>query len=157
MADLEGELSDSGRPVPRSRESRPPLSQSGDSPTGGLILVTLVETLLKALTSRRFWGAVLLAAGGKGKRFALPHSRIMIHQPLGGASGQATDIEIQTREILRLKKDLISILAKHTGQTEERIQKDGERDYFMSAAEAKAYGLINDEVYEKRPAEPKKT
>ena len=95
-------------------------------------------------------GAFLLAAGAKGKRFSLPNSRVMIHQPLGGARGQATDIEIQAREILRLKADLNRILSERTGQPLERIQQDTERDYFMSASEAKAYGLV-DQVIEKRP------
>ena len=88
-------------------------------------------------------GAVLLAAGAKGKRFALPHARIMIHQPLGGFQGQATDIEIHAKEILRLKKMLNEILSKHTGKPVEEIEKDTERDYFMSAEEAKEYGLID--------------
>ena len=88
-------------------------------------------------------GAVLLAAGAKGKRFALPHSRIMIHQPLGGFQGQATDIEIHAKEILRLKKILNEILSKHTGQSLRKIEKDTERDYFMSAEEAMKYGLID--------------
>jgi ATP-dependent Clp protease protease subunit len=88
-------------------------------------------------------GAVLLAAGAKGKRFALPHSRIMIHQPLGGFQGQATDIEIHAREILRLKRMLNEILSKHTGQPVEKVEQDTERDYFMSAEEAKEYGLID--------------
>ena len=88
-------------------------------------------------------GAVLLCAGAKGKRHALPNSRIMIHQPLGGAQGQATDIQIQAEEILRLKKILNGILANHTGQDVEKIEKDCERDNFMSAKEAKEYGLID--------------
>lgn len=89
-------------------------------------------------------GAFLLAAGAKGKRFAVPNSRIMIHQPSGGAKGQATDIEIQAQEIIRLKKQLNKILAERTGKTEKQIEKDCERDYFMSAEEAKEYGLIDD-------------
>ncbi|WP_286184232.1 ATP-dependent Clp endopeptidase proteolytic subunit ClpP [Aquariibacter lacus] len=88
-------------------------------------------------------GAFLLSAGAKGKRFALPNSRVMIHQPLGGAQGQATDIQIQAREILRLKEKLNEILAERTGQTYDKIVADTERDYFMSAAEAKDYGLID--------------
>ncbi|ADU96110.1 ATP-dependent Clp protease, proteolytic subunit ClpP [Thermovibrio ammonificans HB-1] len=88
-------------------------------------------------------GAVLLAAGAKGKRFALPHARIMIHQPLGGFQGQATDIEIHAKEILRLKRMLNEILAKHTRQPVEKVEQDTERDYFMSAEEAKEYGLID--------------
>jgi ATP-dependent Clp protease protease subunit len=94
-------------------------------------------------------GAFLLAAGAKGKRFALPNSRIMIHQPLGGAQGQATDIEIHAREILRTREQLNRILAERTGQTLEKIQADTERDYFMTAHESKNYGLI-DQVLEKR-------
>ncbi|MFH0887537.1 MAG: ATP-dependent Clp endopeptidase proteolytic subunit ClpP [bacterium] len=93
------------------------------------------------------FGALLLAAGEKGKRFALPNSRIMIHQPLGGAQGQATDIEIQTKEILRMKKLLNEILASHTTQSLSRIEKDTERDFYMSAKEAMEYGII-DEVIE---------
>jgi ATP-dependent Clp protease protease subunit len=95
-------------------------------------------------------GAFLLAAGAKGKRLALPNSRIMIHQPSGGAQGQATDIEIQAREILKLRESLNCILAERTGQPLEKIRLDSERDYFMSASEAKDYGLI-DQVIDKRP------
>ena len=96
-------------------------------------------------------GAFLLAAGEKGKRFALPNSRVMIHQPLGGAQGQATDIEIHAREILRLRADLNKILAERTGQPLEKIERDTERDYFMAAAEAAEYGLV-DRVIDKRGA-----
>jgi len=88
-------------------------------------------------------GAFLLSAGTKGKRFSLPNSRIMIHQPLGGAQGQATDIAIQAKEILRLKKKLNELLANHTGQTIKKIERDTERDNFMSADEALEYGLID--------------
>jgi len=94
-------------------------------------------------------GAFLLSAGTKGKRYSLPNSRIMIHQPLGGFQGQATDIEIHAKEILRLKRMLNEYLAKHTGQPIEKIEADTERDYFMSAYEAMEYGLI-DKVIEKR-------
>jgi ATP-dependent Clp protease protease subunit len=87
--------------------------------------------------------AVLLAAGCKGKRFALPNARVMIHQVMGGAEGQATDIEIQTKEIIRVKKAINEILATHTGQTIDKIEKDTDRDYYMSAEEAKKYGLID--------------
>ncbi|WP_201352292.1 ATP-dependent Clp endopeptidase proteolytic subunit ClpP [Hydrogenimonas urashimensis] len=89
-------------------------------------------------------GAFLLACGAKGKRYALPSSRIMIHQPLGGAQGQATDIEIQAKEILRLKKYLNKILAERTGKTVRTIEKDTERDFFLGADEAKEYGLIDE-------------
>jgi ATP-dependent Clp protease protease subunit len=95
-------------------------------------------------------GAVLLAGGAKGKRSALPNSRIMIHQPMGGTQGQVTDIEIYTREILKTKERLNQILARHTGRTLEDLHKDTDRDRFMSADEAKHYGLI-DEILEKRP------
>ncbi|MBU0604896.1 MAG: ATP-dependent Clp endopeptidase proteolytic subunit ClpP [Candidatus Omnitrophica bacterium] len=91
-------------------------------------------------------GAVLLAAGSPGKRYALPHSRIMIHQPWGGVQGQATDISIQATEILKLRAKLEVILAKHTKQPLEKIQKDTDRDFFMSADEAKAYGLVDEVV-----------
>ena len=94
-------------------------------------------------------GAFLLASGAKGKRIALPNSRVMIHQPSGGAQGQATDIEIQAREILKLREALNQILAERTGQSIEKIRADSERDYFMSASEAKDYGLV-DQVIEKR-------
>ncbi len=89
-------------------------------------------------------GAVLLSAGEKGKRFALEHSRIMIHQPLGGFQGQATDISIHAKEILRIKDELNEFLAKRTGQDKSRVEKDTDRDCFMSAEEAKTYGLIDD-------------
>jgi len=94
-------------------------------------------------------GAFLLAAGAKGKRIALPNSRIMIHQPSGGAQGQASDIEIQAREILKLRESLNKILSERTGQSIEKIRNDSERDYFMSGQEAKDYGLI-DQVLERR-------
>jgi len=96
-------------------------------------------------------GALLLTAGAKGKRYSLPHSRIMIHQPSGGFGGQASDIELHAKEILRLKAKLNEIMQKHTGQPHDRIEKDTDRDYFMGAGEAKEYGLI-DEVVIKKPA-----
>lgn len=95
-------------------------------------------------------GAFLLAAGAKGKRFSLPNSRVMIHQPSGGAQGQATDIEIHARDILKTREQLNRILAANTGQTVEKIERDTERDYFMFAEEAKAYGVV-DQVIAKRP------
>ena len=98
-------------------------------------------------------GAVLLAAGTKGKRFALPHSRVMIHQPYGGAEGTAADIEIHMEEMLKMKASLNQILAHHTGQTEETIAKDSDRDYFLAAVEAKEYGLV-DEVIASLKDEP---
>jgi ATP-dependent Clp protease protease subunit len=99
--------------------------------------------------------AILLAAGEKGKRHALPHARILIHQPMGGFSGQATDVEIQAREILRLKQELNEILARHTNQPIERIERDTDRDYYMSGDQATEYGLI-DSVIQKRPTAIKK-
>ncbi|MGK7919423.1 MAG: ATP-dependent Clp endopeptidase proteolytic subunit ClpP [Trichodesmium sp.] len=96
-------------------------------------------------------GAFLLSGGTKGKRMSLPHSRIMIHQPLGGAQGQATDIEIQAKEILYLKKYLNECLAEHTGQPIDKITEDTERDFFMSASEAMEYGII-DQVYNRNPS-----
>ena len=97
--------------------------------------------------------ALLLAAGEPGKRFALPHARILIHQPLGGYQGQATDVDIQAREILRLREELNGIMASHTGQSVERINRDTERDFFMSGQQAKEYGLI-DAVISRREIGP---
>ena len=94
-------------------------------------------------------GAVLMCAGTKGKRTALKHSRVMIHQPLGGTSGQATDMEITVKEIIKLKKELYDIIANHSGQKYAKVEKDSERDYWMTAAEAKEYGML-DEVLERK-------
>lgn len=91
-------------------------------------------------------GALLLSAGTKGKRFALPHSRIMLHQPMGGFHGQATDIEIHAREILKMKDTLNGILSRHTGQSLEKIQADTDRDFFMSGQEAKEYGIVDEVI-----------
>jgi len=98
-------------------------------------------------------GAFLLAAGAKGKRYSLPHSRILIHQPLGGFSGQATDVDIHAREILRTRDNLNQLLVKHTGQAIERIKNDTERDYFMSPVEAKDYGIIDEVIAHKIPGQ----
>jgi ATP-dependent Clp protease protease subunit len=98
-------------------------------------------------------GSFLLAGGTKGKRFALPNSRILIHQPLGGFQGQATDIDIHAREILKTRDRLIELYSKHTGQPDERVRRDMERDYFMGAGEAKDYGLI-DEILTRKRTEP---
>jgi ATP-dependent Clp protease protease subunit len=95
-------------------------------------------------------GALLLCAGTKGKRSALPNSRIMVHQPLGGSQGQATDIEIYAKEILTLRAKLNDILARHTGQPLEKIEKDTDRNFFMSAEEAKDYGIIDEVIYERK-------
>jgi ATP-dependent Clp protease protease subunit len=96
-------------------------------------------------------GSLLLTAGAKGKRYSLPHARIMIHQPAGGFQGQATDIEIQAREILRIKEALDTIMAKHTGQDLERIKRDTDRDFFMSGEQAKDYGLVDDVITVRGP------
>jgi ATP-dependent Clp protease protease subunit len=101
-------------------------------------------------------GALLLCAGAKGKRYSLPHSRVMIHQPLGGFSGQASDIDIHAREILRIREYLNGIMARHTGQPIERIARDCDRDNFMGPAEARDYGLV-DAVLERRPDESVKS
>ena len=132
------------------------VNSPGGSVTAGLAIYDTMQYVKAPISTiclgqAASMGAFLLAGGQKGKRFAVPNARIMIHQPLGGAQGQATDIEIQTKEILRLKGRLNEILAKNTGQPLERIQKDTERDYFMGAEEAKDYGLI-DEVFVRRKA-----
>ena len=106
-----------------------------------------VSTLCLGLAASM--GAILLTAGAKGKRYCLPNAKVMIHQPLGGASGQATDVEIATREMLKTREQLNTILAKHTGKTNEQIVKDTDRNYWMTAEESKAYGLV-DEIIEKR-------
>jgi ATP-dependent Clp protease protease subunit len=100
-------------------------------------------------------GAFLLAAGQKGKRFALPNAEIMIHQPLGGTQGQATDIEIHAKRIIKIKESMNKILAERTGQKVDKIQKDTERDYFMSAQEAKDYGLIDEVIIQPKKVSKK--
>ena len=97
-------------------------------------------------------GALLLAAGHKGRRYALPHSRIMIHQPLGGAQGQATDIEIQAREILRVREDLNNLFVKHTGQSLRKIEKDTDRDMFMGPEQAVEYGIVDEVIVSRGPS-----
>ena len=94
--------------------------------------------------------AILLAAGAEGKRSALPHSRILLHQPMGGFQGQASDIDIQAREILRMKEEINNILVKHTGQDIEKITEDTDRDYFMNGTQAKEYGLVDTIVFERK-------
>ncbi|MDQ3266517.1 MAG: ATP-dependent Clp endopeptidase proteolytic subunit ClpP [Myxococcota bacterium] len=127
------------------------INSPGGSVTAGLAIYDTMQYVKPPVATicvgqAASMGAVLLLAGAKGKRFATPNARIMIHQPMGGARGQATDIEIQAREILRLKVRLNEIIVKHTGQTMERVEKDTDRDYFMGASESKAYGVI-DEVF----------
>jgi len=136
------------------------INSPGGSVTAGLAIYDTMQFLqcdvaTYCLGQAASMGSVLLAAGTKGKRHALPNSRIMIHQPWGGAQGQASDIKIQAEEILRLKDSLNRILAKHAGQTVEKVTKDGDRDYFMSAAEAKAYGLVDEVVDSLKGTEPK--
>jgi len=130
------------------------INSPGGSVTAGLAIYDTMQYIKPDVVTicmgqAASMGAILLAAGAPGKRYALPHARIMIHQPLGGIQGQATDIIIHAEEIKRIKDMLIDILAKHTGQPKEKIETDIERDYFMSPEEAKAYGLI-DKVIEKR-------
>ncbi len=128
------------------------LNTPGGSVTAGLAIYDTMQFVTCPVATycigqAASMGAVLLAAGSKGKRFSLPHSRIMIHQPWGGVQGTAADISIQAGEILRMKDTLTQVLARHTGQPMERVGKDSDRDFFMSAAEAKAYGLV-DEIVE---------
>jgi ATP-dependent Clp protease protease subunit len=136
------------------------VNSPGGSVTSGLAIYDTMQ-YVKASVSTICLGqaasmaAVLLASGAKGKRFAVPNARIMIHQLSGGFSGQASDIEIQAREALRLKKTLDEILAKHTGQPIDRISKDTDRDYFMSPDEAKSYGLIDEVIVQKKAGEKK--
>lgn len=124
------------------------INSPGGSVTAGMAIYDTMQHIKSEVVTicvglAASMGAFLLAAGSKGKRLALPHARIMIHQPLGGTRGQATDIEIEAREILRIRRQLNEILAERTGQPLEKIEKDTDRDYFMSAQEAKEYGLID--------------
>lgn len=128
------------------------INSPGGVVTAGLAIYDTMQFLKSPISTicigqAASMAATLLSAGTKGKRYALPNARIMIHQPLGGAQGQATDIEIQTKEIMRMKKLLNEILAKHTGQPLAKIEKDSDRDFYMSAQEAVAYGIV-DEVIE---------
>jgi ATP-dependent Clp protease protease subunit len=130
------------------------INSPGGSVTAGLAILDTIRFVKPAISTfcvgqAASMAAVLLAAGEPGKRFALPNSRIIIHQPLGGVQGQATDIDIQAREILRLRKMLNGILAESTGQEYEKIADDTDRDYIMAAEQAREYGII-DEVIEKR-------
>ena len=131
------------------------INTPGGSVTAGLAIYDTMQFVKPSVATycvgqATSMGAVLLAAGAKGKRFALPNARIMIHQPWGGVQGAASDISIQAREILRLKEKINEILVKHTNQPLEKIGRDSDRDFFMSAQEAKDYGLV-DEVIEKAP------
>jgi ATP-dependent Clp protease protease subunit len=124
------------------------INSPGGSVTAGLAIYDTMQYIKPAVATicmgqAASMGALLLCAGAKGKRFALPHSRIMIHQPLAGVQGQATDIDIQAREILRIRDELNRIMVQHTGQPIERIQRDTDRDFFMVAEQAKEYGLVD--------------
>jgi len=131
------------------------INSPGGSVTAGLAIYDTMQYIKPAVATicmgqAASMGALLLCAGAKGKRFALPHSRILIHQPLGGAQGQATDIDIQAKEILRMREELNRILVYHTGQSMEKIQHDTDRDFFMTAEQAKEYRIV-DEVISSKP------
>ncbi len=138
------------------------VNSPGGSVTAGLAIYDTMQYVKPAVSTicvgqAASMGAMLLLAGAKGKRFALPNARIMIHQPMGGVKGQATDIDIQAREILRMKAKLNEIIVKHTGQPLERIEKDTDRDYFMGPVEAKQYGIIDEVVVQKKATPRDKT
>ena len=127
------------------------INSPGGSVTAGLAIYDTMQYVRPQISTlcvgqAASMGAVLLAAGAKGKRFALPHSRIMIHQPLGGFEGQATDIEIHAREILRMREELNNILMKHTGQGMKKIEKDTDRDMFLTGKQAQEYGIVDDVI-----------
>jgi ATP-dependent Clp protease, protease subunit len=135
------------------------INSPGGSVTAGLAIYDTMEYVKPQISTvcvgqAASMGALLLAAGAKTKRYALPHSRIMIHQPLGGFQGQATDVDIQAREILRMREELNNILVKHTGQSVKKIEKDTDRDFFMSGKQAQEYGLVDD-VISNRPENKK--
>ncbi len=131
------------------------INSPGGSVTAGMAIYDTMQYVKPAISTicmgqAASMGALLLAAGAKGKRFALPHARIMIHQPLGGVQGQATDIDIQAREILRMREELNRIMVHHTGQSMEKIHSDTDRDFFMTADQAKEYRIV-DEVISSKP------
>jgi ATP-dependent Clp protease protease subunit len=132
------------------------VNSPGGSVTAGLAIYDTIQYIKPAVSTicmgqAASMGALLLCAGAKGKRFALPHSRIMIHQPLAGVQGQATDIDIQAREILRLRDELNRILVHHTGQPVEKITQDTDRDFFMTAEQAKEYGIVDQVIASHTP------
>jgi ATP-dependent Clp protease protease subunit len=136
------------------------INSPGGSVTSGLAIYDTLQYIKSPVSTicvgqAASMAAVLLLAGAKGKRFALPSARIMIHQPLGGAQGQATDIDIQAKEILRMKDRLNEIIAKHTGQPLERVSADTERDFFMGAGEAKEYGIVDEVMVHNKKPTPK--
>jgi len=130
------------------------INSPGGSVTAGLAIYDTMQYIRPAIATicmgqATSMGALLLAAGAKGKRYALPHARVMIHQPLGGVQGQATDIDIQAKEIMKIKELIHKILVKHTGQSMEKIRQDTERDYFMDAEEAMRYGIVDGIISER--------
>ena len=132
------------------------VNSPGGSVTAGMAIYDTMQYVKPAVSTicmgqAASMGALLLCAGAKGKRFALPHSRMMIHQPLAGVQGQATDIDIQAREILRIRDELNRILVTHTGQPIERIAKDTDRDFFMTAEQAKEYGIVDQVILSHAP------
>jgi ATP-dependent Clp protease protease subunit len=132
------------------------VNSPGGSVTAGMAIYDTMQYVKPAVSTicmgqAASMGALLLCAGAKGKRFALPHSRMMIHQPLAGVQGQATDIDIQAREILRIRDELNRILVTHTGQPIERIAKDTDRDFFMTAEQAKEYGIVDQVIVSHAP------
>src|SRR5260370_810714 len=135
------------------------INSPGGSVTAGMAIYDTMLYVKPAISTicmgqAASMGALLLAAGTKGKRFALPHARILIHQPLGGVQGQATDIDIQAREILRMREELNRILVHHTGQPLEKIQRDTDRDFFMTAAQAKENRLVDGRISSRPPRRP---
>ncbi len=134
------------------------INSPGGSVSAGLAIYDTMQFVKPAVSTicmgqAMSMGAVLLAAGAPGKRFALPHARVMIHQPMGGMQGQASDIDIHAREILKTADEIARIMASHTGQTVKKIKSDSDRDYFMSADEAKNYGLIDAVLAQRPPGE----
>jgi ATP-dependent Clp protease protease subunit len=137
------------------------INSPGGSVTSGLAIYDTMQYIKPNISTvclgqAASMGAILLAAGAKGKRFALPHSRIMIHQPLGGFQGTATDVDIQAREILRMREELNEVLMKHTGQTLKKIEKDTDRDLFLTGKQALEYGLIDEVIVNRQDVDQKK-
>ncbi|HEX9879375.1 MAG TPA: ATP-dependent Clp endopeptidase proteolytic subunit ClpP [Candidatus Binatia bacterium] len=137
------------------------INSPGGAVTAGLAIYDTMEYVKPQVSTvclgqAASMGALLLASGAKGKRYALPHSRIMIHQPLGGFQGQATDVDIQAREILRMREELNNILVKHTGQTLKKVEKDTDRDMFMTGKQALEYGLVDEVIANRWELDQKK-
>lgn len=133
------------------------INSPGGSVTAGMAIYDTIQFIKPSVSTlclgqAASMGAVLLASGAKGRRYALPHSRMVIHQPHGGAQGQAVDIEIQAREIIRARQEMNEILARHTGQNLRRIEKDTDRDFIMTPADAVEYGLIDEVIVSRRPS-----